>query len=73
VKSSRPISISSTRLHLWETPIIETRFLDSGAKPTGVGELGPVPTHAAVCNAFFAATGDRIRSLSISRSGYRFT
>jgi isoquinoline 1-oxidoreductase beta subunit len=60
-------------LHLWETPIIETRFLDSGAKPTGVGELGPVPTHAAVCNAIFAATGDRIRSLPISRSGYRFT
>jgi isoquinoline 1-oxidoreductase beta subunit len=60
-------------LHLWETPIIETRFVESGAKPTGVGELGPVPTHAAVCNAIFAATGDRIRSLPISRSGYRFT
>ena len=60
-------------LHLWETPIIETRFVESGAKPTGVGELGPVPTHAAVCNAIFAATGERIRSLPISRSGYRFT
>jgi isoquinoline 1-oxidoreductase subunit beta len=59
-------------LHLWETPVIETRFVESGAKPTGVGELGPVPTHAAVCNAIFAATGDRIRSLPISRSGYRF-
>jgi isoquinoline 1-oxidoreductase beta subunit len=60
-------------LHLWETPVIETRFVESGAKPTGVGELGPVPTHAAACNAIFAATGDRIRSLPISRSGYRFT
>jgi isoquinoline 1-oxidoreductase beta subunit len=60
-------------LHLWETPVIETRFVESGAKPTGVGELGPVPTHAAVCNAIFAATGERIRSLPISRSGYRFT
>ncbi|MGW1424565.1 molybdopterin cofactor-binding domain-containing protein [Bradyrhizobium manausense] len=60
-------------LHLWETPAIETRFIESGAKPTGVGELGPVPTHAAVCNAIFAATGDRIRSLPISRSGYRLT
>jgi isoquinoline 1-oxidoreductase beta subunit len=60
-------------VHLWETPAIETRFIESGAKPTGVGELGPVPTHAAVCNAIFAATGDRIRSLPISRSGYRLT
>jgi isoquinoline 1-oxidoreductase subunit beta len=60
-------------VHLWETPAIETRFVESGAKPTGVGELGPVPTHAAVCNAIFAATGDRIRSLPISRSGYRLT
>src|SRR5207244_11082320 len=59
-------------LHLWETPLIETRFVESEAKPTGVGELGPVPTHAAVCNAIFAATGERIRSLPISRSGYRF-
>ncbi|SEE36562.1 isoquinoline 1-oxidoreductase, beta subunit [Rhizobiales bacterium GAS191] len=58
-------------LHLWETPEIETRFIESGAKPGGAGELGPVPTHAAVCNAIFAATGERIRALPISRSGYR--
>jgi CO/xanthine dehydrogenase Mo-binding subunit len=58
-------------LHLWETPAIETRFAASGAKPSGVGELGPVPTHAAVCNAIFAATGERIRSLPLSRGGYR--
>jgi isoquinoline 1-oxidoreductase beta subunit len=60
-------------VHLWETPAIETRFIESGAKPTGVAELGPVPTHAAVCNAIFAATGERIRSLPLSRSGYRLT
>src|ERR1700730_5976670 len=60
-------------VHLWETPAIETRFIESGARPTGVGELGPVPIHAAVCNAIFAATGDRIRSLPLSRGGYRLT
>ena len=59
-------------VHLWETPVIETRFMESGAKPSGTGELGPVPTHAAVCNAIFAATGERIRALPMSRSGYRF-
>jgi isoquinoline 1-oxidoreductase beta subunit len=57
-------------LHLWETPAIETHFLDSGEKLGGVGELGPVPTLAAVCNAVFAATGDRIRTLPLGRSGY---
>ncbi len=58
-------------LHLSETPKITTRFVDSGGEPTGVGELGPVPTHAAFCNAVFAATGERIRTLPISRSGYQ--
>jgi isoquinoline 1-oxidoreductase subunit beta len=58
-------------IHLWETPGIETTFVNSSAKPTGVGEIGPVPTHAAICNAVFAATGERIRALPISRSGYR--
>jgi isoquinoline 1-oxidoreductase beta subunit len=60
-------------LHLWETPTITTRFIDSAAKPTGVGELGPVPIHAAVCNAVFAATGERIRALPLLRSGYQLT
>jgi isoquinoline 1-oxidoreductase beta subunit len=57
-------------VHLWETPTIETRFVESGAKIGGTGELGPVPTHAAFCNAIFAVTGQRIRSLPLSRHGY---
>ena len=58
-------------LNLWETPAIETRFVESGAKVGGAGEIGPVPTHAAFCNAIFDATGERIRALPISRSGYQ--
>jgi isoquinoline 1-oxidoreductase beta subunit len=58
-------------LHLFETPSIETRFIDSDVKSAGVGELGPVAVHAAVCNAIFAATGERIRALPIQRSGYQ--
>jgi isoquinoline 1-oxidoreductase beta subunit len=58
-------------IHLWETPEIATRFIESGAKIGGAGELGPVPTHAAVCNAIFAASGERIRRLPVSRAGYR--
>jgi isoquinoline 1-oxidoreductase beta subunit len=58
-------------VHLWETPTIDTRFVEGGAKIGGTGELGPVPTHAAFCNAVFAATGERIRSLPLSRHGFR--
>jgi isoquinoline 1-oxidoreductase beta subunit len=56
-------------LHLWETPVIETHFVESGEKVGGLGEIGPVPTHAAVCNAIFAATGRRIRALPLAKSG----
>jgi isoquinoline 1-oxidoreductase subunit beta len=56
-------------LHLWETPLCEVHFIDSGEKLGGTGELGPVPVHAAVCNAIFTATGKRIRALPLSKSG----
>jgi isoquinoline 1-oxidoreductase beta subunit len=56
-------------LHLWETPPCEIHFIDSGAPLGGTGELGPVPVHAAVGNALFALTGQRIRALPLSRSG----
>lgn len=58
--------------HLWETPPCEVHFIESGAKLGGTGELGPVPVHAAICNALFAATGKRIRALPLTASGYSF-
>ena len=57
-------------LHLWETPEIETHFVDGGGAPGGVGEIGPVPTLAAACNAIRAATGVRLTELPITRRGY---
>jgi isoquinoline 1-oxidoreductase beta subunit len=59
-------------LTLRETPPCEVHFIDSGAKLGGTGELGPVPVHAAVCNAIFAATGKRVRSLPLSNSDLSF-
>jgi isoquinoline 1-oxidoreductase beta subunit len=50
---------------------MEPRFVASGAKPGGTGELGPVPTHAAFANALVAAGGPRLRALPISRAGLR--
>lgn len=59
-------------LRLWETPHCEVHFIESGEQLGGTGELGPVPVHAAVCNAVFAATGKRIRTLPLSRSNMSF-
>ncbi len=53
---------------LSECPQIDTQLITSGEEPGGVGETGTSCIAAAVCNAVFAATGKRIRSLPISRS-----
>ena len=52
-------------LRISEAPVMETYILDSGQPAGGLGEPG-VPTVApAVCNAIYALTGKRIRSLPI--------
>jgi len=54
-------------LRISEAPVMETHILDSGQPAGGLGEPG-VPTVApAVCNAVFALTGKRIRSLPIQQ------
>ena len=53
---------------LSECPLIDTHLIASGETPGGVGETGTSCIAAAVCNAIYAATGKRIRSLPISRA-----
>ena len=52
-------------VRLADMPKVEVVLVPSGATWGGVGEPGLPPLAPALCNALFAATGKRIRSLPI--------
>ena len=58
-------------MRLNEIPPMEVQFIDSKDHPGGVGEVGVPPIAAAVGNALFAATGERVRRLPFSKAGYQ--
>lgn len=49
-----------------DTPKIETKFVASEIDPTGLGEPTLPPISAAVCNAIYRATGQRVKRLPLS-------
>jgi len=60
-------------LRMAEMPVVETVILASGAGWGGVGEPPVPPVAPALCNAIFAASGKRIRTLPVKNHDLRAT
>jgi isoquinoline 1-oxidoreductase beta subunit len=57
-------------LRMRSAPPVEVHFIQSEFRPSGLGEPCVPPLAAALGNAVFAATGERVRTMPFKRAGY---
>jgi isoquinoline 1-oxidoreductase beta subunit len=58
-------------LRIDQMPEVRVHIVDSDADPGGIGEPGTPPIAPAVANAVFAATGEPVRRLPLTRAGFQ--